>query len=257
MRRNAKPTTTRRASTQAAANTMQGYRSTNRAARTDATRRTYVPRAPPASMYAQGAEIKAIDIPSAGYAFRNPATATGVALLNGVQAGAAFFNRVGSRIEMKSLHIRGNIVPAATGISTAGRLLIVYDRQPAGALPVVADVLQARDQAGAATTTNASEINLDNRDRFTIVRDLNVYFPAQTYTAGVLTNGPAFPGQDQELDVNIFIKLKGLSTHFKSSTAPTAIGDIATGALYVMFVSGGTDSSWNFNGGFRLRYNDV
>lgn len=259
MRRNNKPTTTRRASNQAAASTLQGYRNTNRTARTDATRRAapYTPRAPPASMYQQGPEIKAIDIPSAAYVLRNPGTASNIILLNGVQTGAGFFNRVGSRIEMKSLHFRGPLTALATGVQTHGRILIVYDRQPTGALPVIADILQARDQAGAATTTSVSEINLDNRDRFTIIRDMTFFLPSQTYTAAVLTNGPNYPTDSNDYDINEFVKLKGLTTHFKSSTNPTAIADISTGALYACFVSGGTDSAWNTSMGFRLRYNDV
>jgi len=132
-----------------------------------------------------------------------------------------------------------------------------YDRQPTGALPAVSDILQSRDQTGAATNNGTSEINLDNRDRFQIVRDMQYYVPAATFTAGVMTNGPQFPGQDdQQWDVNEFIKLKELSTHFKSSTNPTAIADIATGALYAVFVSVG-DNIMQFSGGFRLRYNDL
>lgn len=215
-----------------------------------------VPRAPPASFFTTGAEIKAIDIPSTDYPFRLPATNSTI-LLNGVQTGAGFFNRVGSRIEMKNLHIRGNVNNKATATSGQGRLIIVYDRQPTGALPAISDILQARDQTGAATTATVSEINLDNRDRFTIVRDMQFYLPPCTNTAGVLTNGPQFPGQDdQQFDINTFIKLKGLACHFKSSSNPTTIADIATGALYACFV-GNPDNTWQASVQFRLRYNDV
>ncbi len=213
---------------------------------------------PPAYFAARGKEIKAIDIAAANYLFRVPATASNVILLNGVQTGAAFYNRVGSRIEMKNLHIRGFVNNAATTIAQQGRLLIVYDRQPTGALPVISDILQSRDQAGTATTAGASEINLDNRDRFQIVRDMEYYLPPCTNTAGVLTNGPQFPAQDdQQFDINEFIKLKELTTHFKSTSNPATIADIATGALYACFVSSSQDSTWQASIGFRLRYNDL
>jgi len=227
--------------------------------RTIATRRAgrvmSVPRAPPASFFPMGSEIKAIDIPSGNYVFRTPATNTTI-LLNGVQTGAGFFNRVGSRIEMKNLHIRGFIRYTATAVQAVIRLLIIYDRQPVGALPVITDFLQARDQAGAATTAGDSEINLDNRDRFTIVRDLQLYAPSVTYTAGVLTNGPNYPGVDQQIDINEFIKLKEMGTHFKSSSNPATIADISTGALYAAFVTFTADNTIEFSGGFRLRYFD-
>lgn len=138
-----------------------------------------------------------------------------------------------------------------------GRLLIVYDKQPNGAFPIISDILQSRDQTGAATTTYSSEINLDNRARFAIIRDMQFYFPPVTNTAGVLTNGPNFPAyDDQPFDLNVFVKLKGLQTMFKSPNVdPTTIASITTGALYAVFV-GNVDGGWQFSGGFRLRYDD-
>lgn len=223
--------------------------------RTYATRPRMAIYRPPATMVLTGSEIKAIDIPTQ-QAFRLPAT-NSCNLLNGIQTGAAFFNRIGSRIEMRNLHIRGQVVLAATATVSMLRLLIVYDRQPTGALPVVSDLLQSRDQTGTATTSGSSEINLDNRDRFTIIRDMQLYAPPATFTAGVLTNGPQFPGNDdQQWDINEFIKLRGLTTHYKSSSNPTTIADISTGALYAYFVANGSDNTWQFSGGFRLRYAD-
>jgi len=202
-------------------------------------------------------EIKAIDIPSTNYLFRAPATASNIVLLNGIQSGAGFYNRIGARIEMRNLHIRGNITNAATSTVGGARMLIVYDNQPNGALPVISDILQSRDQTGAATTAYVSEINLDNRARFTIVRDMQFYLPPVTNTAGVLTNGPSFPAfDDQQFDLNVFVKLKGLQTLYKSPNVdPTTIASITTGALYAVFV-GNVDSTWQFGGGFRLRYDD-
>lgn len=212
-------------------------------------------RAPPAAFFPMGNEIKAIDIAPADYPFRTAATNSTI-LLNGVQTGAAFYNRVGSRIELRSLHIRGFVNYKATSVAQTARLLIIYDRQPVGALPVISDILQSRDQTGTATTASASEINLDNRDRFAIVRDMQLFIPPCTYAAGVLTNGPNFPSdEDQQWDINTFIRLKEMGTHFKSSTNPTAIADIATGALYACFVSS-QDNTVQASVGFRLRYHD-
>jgi len=213
------------------------------------------PRQAPAAFTQSGSEIKAIDLAVATYNFSLPAT-NSMVLLNGVQTGAGFFNRVGSRIEMKNLHIRGLIKNLATAIQDQGRLIIVYDRQPTGALPTIADLLQSRDQTGAATNPGTAEINLDNRDRFAILRDASFYFPSVTFTGGVQTNGPAYPGTDDELDVNIFIKLKGLASHYKSSSNPCTIADIATGALYACFVSVNETAKYSFVGSFRLRYDD-
>jgi len=216
---------------------------------------THMVMGPPGSWMPASAEIKAIDIEEQTYVFRDPNTASNIILLNGVQTGSAFFNRVGSRIEMKNLQFNGFLGPNTAATSTTPsnlRLLIVYDRQPVGALPVISDILQDRNQVGTALTGGLSHINLDNRDRFTILRDMRWTVP--TVTAGVVTGISI--GVGDTWCINTFIKLKGLGTHYKSSSNPCTIADISTGALYACFVTETNDSDWVVEADFRLRYND-
>lgn len=222
-----------------------------------AKRATVARRVVPGILRSSSAEIKAIDIASASYNFLTIAAPPVMTLLNGVQVGAAFYNRIGSKMEMKSLHIRGSLQNAATDADCFLRMIVFYDRQPNAAAPVITDLIQSRDQTGAAATTAVSEINLDNRDRFVIIRDKQWFAPAVTNTAGVLTNGPQYPGDDERWDVNEFIKLNQLVTHFKSSTNPTVIGDINTGALFITFLTNGTTATWIAKVGFRLRFGDM
>jgi len=210
---------------------------------------------PAATFQPTSSEIKAIDIAETNYVFRDPNSASAIYLLNGIQTGAGFYNRVGSRIEMKNLQLNGFLGPNSAATSTTPtnlRVLIVYDRQPTGALPVISDILQDRDQLGAASTGGLSHINLDNRDRFSILRDMRWAVP--TVTAGVVTG--VAPGVGDTWTVNVFMKLKGLGVHYKSSTNPCTIADIATGALYAAFVAETNDSDWVMEAGFRLRYDD-
>ena len=72
--------------------------------------------------------------------------------------------------------------------ATYARLLVVYDKQPNGALPTYATVMQTRDNAGAASNTAFSDPNFDNKERFTILRDTTFVLPSVTNTVGVLTN---------------------------------------------------------------------
>ena len=67
-------------------------------------------------------------------------------------------------------------------------MLVVYDKQPNGALPTYATVMQTRDNAGAASNTAFSDPNFDNKERFTILRDTTFVLPSVTNTVGVLTN---------------------------------------------------------------------
>jgi len=211
----------------------------------------------PASFNPSGTEIKAVDVPPADYGFLLVGTGSSFTLLNGVQTGTAFFNRIGSRIEMKNLHIRGNIrLNATTAQEAVLRLIIVYDRQPTGSLPNITDLLQSRDQDGNVDNNGASEINLDLRDRFSILRDMQWYAPSGTTSSGVVTNQD-FPSTDTlPWQINEFIKLKGLGVHFKSSSQPTTISDISTGALYATFTTTGTNNAFFATVGFRMRYED-
>lgn len=210
----------------------------------------------PGALRLTGSEIKAIDIAATAYTFQQVGTPPTLTLLNGIQVGAGFFNRIGSKVEMKSLHIRGQLFNLATTVQDYLRVIIFYDRQPNGAAPTFADLMQSRDQAGTATTSAKSEINLDQRDRFVILRDRQWQAPSVTLTAGVQTNGPNFPGMDQEWDINEFIKLNDLTTHYKSSTNPTTIADINSGALYMTLVSDQAAGKWQYVVGFRLRFGD-
>lgn len=211
----------------------------------------------PGALVSTRSEIKAIDIPNANYGFTSVGTGPVANLLNGVQVGAAFTNRIGSRMEMKSIHMRGTITSTVTDVQNILRALLIYDRQPNGAAPVYTDVFQSRDQSGTAATTAISEINLDQRDRYVVVRDFQWSSPAVSNAAGVLTNGPEYAPGDNDWNLNEFIPLTGLTTHFKSSSAPTTIADINTGSLYMFFVTSGTSARWTFSGGFRLRFNDA
>jgi len=209
-----------------------------------------------AGNYSKASEVKAVDTLPAVFGFTRPPAGGSVQLLNGVQTGAAFYNRIGSKIEMKSLHIRGDIYYALTSIQDVVRILVVYDRQPNGATPPLTTILQDRDQSGNISQDGVCEINLDFRERFQIVRDIEVFVPSATVTAGVLTNGPQQVNDTKCFNINEFIKLRGLVTHYGSTANPCTIANINTGALFVYFVGATQDSTVGFRGGFRLRYND-
>lgn len=213
-------------------------------------------RTAPAILRSSAGEIKCIDIVTTNSPFQLAATPPVITLLNGIQTGSGFFNRVGAKIEMLNLHIRGFVTNVTTSLQDFGRIVVVYDRQPNGAIPTVSDILQTRSQTGAATNSGYSEINLDQRDRFQIIRDYEVHLPACTNTAGVLTN-VSYVSMDEKYAVNLFIPLTNMVTHFKSSSNPTTITDINTGALYLFCLDAIGAGNWSFFWQARLRYNDL
>lgn len=182
--------------------------------------------------------------------------------LNLIQVGSSMFNRIGRKIEMLSVRIVFDInIPNATRASDIDlcKIAIVYDRQTNGAYPALADIFQDTDQTGANSTTPESGLNMNNRERFVTIMDIKKSMPSATNTAGVLTD--VFPnGSSEWTMVDEFRKLRGLTTHYKADSNPAVIGDIATGALYLVTLGGLVAASENFviaNAVVRLKYTDL
>jgi len=217
-------------------------------------------------------EIRGMDVEEVNLQF-DQVSANNFVLMNPVQSGGDFYKRDGAKITLKNLHIRGYIRPRATHPSGGGggstyisapgclRMLVVYDRQPTGALPSTTDLLRSHDQAGVAGTTFISEINLNERARFTILRDRMWAVSPFTfnvddknyvdYTGAWYTGGDTLGWQ-----INEFIKLKDLQTIFKGTDNPLTIAHISTGAIYMLLLRSGNDVHLQANIGWRLRYGD-
>jgi len=201
-------------------------------------------------------EVKSLDIGIANYAVNTTAVITS---LNLIRAGSSFFNRIGRKIEMKSIHLKGYLNPVRTNAAADyARVMLVYDAQTNGTAPAIADILQDTDQAGTNATGVFSSANLNNRDRFKILCDYRIVLPSLTVTAGVVTNPGFIDPVTAAFDLERFVKLKGLVTQFKADSSPAVIGDIATGGLFLV-TFGGTPSGsegFQFTGSFRIRYTD-
>lgn len=206
-----------------------------------------------------GPEVKSVDL-SGTPSFTQAGTVT---LLTVPVEGASFYNRIGRRIRMKSIQIKGAITPglgnAAADTATLGRVMVLYDRQPNGALPSVADIITDYTSAGATSTTTRSGLNMNNRDRFVVLMDQFVVLPA-VGISGVAPaatiyyadpNNNAGGAEQGQLLINRFIKLKGLESHFKASAG--AIGDISTGSLIMLTIA--SDSA-NAGGSYTLAFED-
>ena len=115
-------------------------------------------------------EKKVVDTASASYACD---TTGSVTLLNSMAQGSDFTNRIGRKYTNVAVQLEGFLGPQDNSIGTTKcRVMLIYDSQPNGALPAIADVL-------TASTSNAF-MNLNNRDRFKVLCDEN-------YTLGQLT----------------------------------------------------------------------
>jgi len=181
------------------------------------------------------------DTAIAAYAVSTTATVT---LLNPVAQGASVSQRIGKKINLVSLQIRGLIGAPSSATShlfSECTMLIVYDRKPTGALPAITDILDSASPHSMNKDDNAARFRIVRRSDVIVVGNA-----ANNIEMGVATN------------VDAFIKLKGLHTVYKSAATGT-IGDIETGALYLVTVgtaSPGATLQATLECSFRLRYVD-
>lgn len=157
-------------------------------------------------------------------AFAEPAGVwAGITCINEVNQGTAAYNRVGNKIVIKSIAFSCDLITNNTAtVQTVSRTLLVYDKQCNGTAPVLADILYSDP---TASTQFTSGVNMRNKSRYLIIRDQYDTFDVTGNTVR-----------------NIKMYCKGRwETEFKANTGPPGvIGDIATGAIYLIaFVGNG------------------
>lgn len=137
-------------------------------------------------------------------------------LLNGSARGPEIYQRIGRQIFLKSLQVRLNVAQQNGALNEqTWRYTIVYDRQCNGTATTTAGVF---DLAGAPSYC-FSQLNMDNRDRYLVLRDrvLKVSPPLDTDGTYNLVD---------DVPLNLF-------TTYNSGNTGT-VTDIASGALYLI-----------------------
>jgi len=198
-------------------------------------------------------EKKTVDIVGSDVISSTP----NITLLNGVAEGTSFFNRVGRKFSMQSIHFRGYF--AYDGEASPSddpdywRVVILYDRQINGGTPGIGDVFQEVTAAGTVPTPDSmTSLNMNNSDRFKVIVDVRLGI-----ASGVNTLTPILDGQSQEFTINRYSKLGGLEVNCKGATA--AVSDISTGGLWLITwgLKTAETTGYKFNWHNRLRYTDA
>lgn len=150
--------------------------------------------------------------------------------INIIPNGSSATTRVGRKVVLKSLLVRW--VAATSTPDVPIRVLVIYDKNPDGSLPLIADVL-------SFDSFNAP-MNLGNTDRFVILSD--EITPTITGTPGTQKCGKLY-------------KKLNLPEMFLSSTG--VVADISTGAIYIMcsLFPGGVGQGIGYTA--RVRFTDV
>lgn len=187
-------------------------------------------------------ERKVIDVAQATYGLN---TTGSVTALNLVATGTDYTNRIGRKVNITAVQMRGFAALAdATAGPTLTRIMLVWDMQPNGALALVTDVLNA--------ALPDSFMNLNNRDRFRVLYDKQFVFGATTNVAT-----QAYAQAPSVMNLNVYKRCNQPVT-FSGTTA--AIGSMETGALLLVTVGDQTAASTagaNAYLTFRMRFTDA
>lgn len=153
-----------------------------------------------------------------GVAAYNTDTTGTITLIATIPTGATQVTRVGKKVILDSLQIRGRFIYGATPGTTLPKacLLIVYDKRPTGALPAITDVLTA--------VSSFAFNNDDNSNRFRIVRRIDC-----SICASNVGHSQNWNIVEEFIPLNKYAEYKSLGTG--------AIADIEEGALYAITVS--------------------
>lgn len=164
---------------------------------------------------------------------------TGITELNCIPQGATSYNRIGTKVVIKSIKFSTSISMLGTAPTTGiVRWMLVYDRQPNGSFPAISSILSENI---STVPGFYSGVNMGNRSRFLVLRDQLINFDADMFRTKA---------------VSVYVRTN-LETQFTSTTS--TIGDITTGALYfVAFSTTAAAANYfdNFSTTCRIRYID-
>jgi len=164
---------------------------------------------------------------------------TGITELNCIPQGATSYNRIGTKVVIKSIKFSTTFSMLGTAPSTGiVRWMLVYDRQPNGSFPSISSILSENI---STVPGFYSGVNMANRSRFLVLRDQFINFDVHQF---------------QIKAVSAYIRTN-LEPQFTSTTS--TIGDITTGALYfVAFSTTAAAANYftNFSTTCRIRYID-
>lgn len=214
-----------------ASNYVRGNRAVARSQRLNAKRSMPI-------VYRPTLEKKGMDTPLSGDIVATTNTNETCYPVNLVAPGNGSYNRVGRKISMKSVRLKGLIALSYYNADTTGeitgtviRMVLVYDKQPSGVLPNFDTVFGRTNQSGTESTQYLDPLKYDNMNRFQVLRDC-------CYTLNpVLANSNSGTTDVTNLfaEFDEYVKLGGRETVYSGQSSPCTIADISSGGLYVYF----------------------
>lgn len=183
-----------------------------------------------------GKELNFVDT---ALALANVSTTATLTLLNGLAQGTTASTRIGRRIQMKSIEMKGFANAQSTSDFQTVRFAIVLDKQANAAAPAFTDIYDA--------ATPYALRNISNKARFWVLWDSGLKD---------ISGNNSFMCDTSVESLEIYKRIN-IPVQYNAGTAGT-VGDIQTNALYFVAIGSkatGTTSAM-FTGNIRIRYDD-
>lgn len=184
-------------------------------------------------------EKKFIDTAQASY---DCDTTGSVTCLNLCDEGTGISQRIGRKICIKSVQVRGIVRPVdATSSDNTTRIMLIWDKQVNGVIATISEILSA--------ATAHSFMNLDNRERFVVLMD-------KQFAVGRRSDASGNSGSPNVYAVNKYKKMPAGSITIYDGTG-AGIADVNTGALYLVTIGSQAAAAGSvFSAACRVRYTD-
>lgn len=205
-------------------------------------------------------ELKSMDNFATNLPIPSGSLAAGhTSLLNCVRLGNDRYQRIGRKVQLKSIHIKLSLYPPEPTVNTLPQdicFVLVWD-QDATAAPALSDLFQETSPAGASGSSVISHINVDKSKVYKVLaRKIIPLRHCGTATGVIPCNGNAFQANQDDIYWSWNVKCD-LLTVFNGTNGGT-IADIETGALWLGYWSNcaASDDVATFNVSARIRYYD-
>lgn len=203
---------------------------------------------------------------SSGNVLATTNTNSQITPVNLIQSGSNSWQRVGRKVQLKSLRIGGLVRFRwwSGDQRTHGetfRMVVVFDAQPSsGSIPTWDTIFGTTDQSGTESSDFNRPVRYDNMQRFRVLRDVTMDMWPRTVE--VTASSPTYADYTKHFDE--YIRLDGLETVFSGQSAPMTIADLSTGALYIGYRASANVTATSAEDRFflvedsyaRLRYTD-
>ena len=184
-------------------------------------------------------ELKFVDLAVSNYACD---TAGSVTALNLVAVGDDYNSRDGRQVTIKSVQLRGLILPQDQNtLNTFARVMLVWDNAANGTLATIAQIL-------TAATSNSFPL-VDNAHRFTVLMDRSFAVGRNQDTAT-----QAYSNSPNVHTLEFYRKMDSVAQY--SGTAAN-IASVQNGALLLVTIgNSGAGQGANFEAATRVRFTD-